>query len=76
MTSGKDIETDVSIAETGKGIQQIIRKAWEGEEAFSGVFYDEELKTEVIGYAVPVYREGQIIGALAATEEADALKNS
>ena len=74
VTSGKDIETDVSIAETGKGIQQIIRKAWEGEEAFSGVFYDEELKTEVIGYAVPVYREGQIIGALAATEEADALK--
>lgn len=74
VTSGRDIETDVSLKETGKGIQRIIRKAWEGEAAFSGVFYDEELKKEVIGYGVPVYREGQIIGALAATEEADALK--
>ena len=34
VTSGRDIETDVSLKETGKGIQRIIRKAWEGEAAF------------------------------------------
>ena len=51
-------------------------KPGKARRLFPAFFYDEELKTEVIGYAVPVYREGQIIGALAATEEADALKET
>lgn len=74
VTSGKDMETDIRLEDTSPQIQEIIKRAWKGEEAFYGISYDEELAKDVIGYAVPVYRSGEIIGALAATEEAASLK--
>ena len=73
VTSGEEIETDKHVEELNSHMQEIIEKAWSGEEAFSGIFYDEELEGDVIGYAVPVYRSGKIIGALASTEEASVL---
>ncbi len=73
VTRGKNMETDVSVEEISPQMQQIIYSAWEGEETFSGISYDENLEKQVVGYAVPVYRDGGIIGALVATEEADSL---
>lgn len=74
VTRGQDMETDVTLEEISPRIQEIVRSAWEGAEAFSGISYDEKLEKDVIGYAVPVYRNGEIIGALVATEAADSLR--
>ena len=74
VTRGKDMETDVTLEEISPCMQEIVRSAWEGAEAFSGISYDEKLEKDVIGYAVPVYRNGEIIGALVATEAADSLR--
>ena len=74
VTRGKDMETDVTLEEISPCMQEIVRSAWEGAEAFSGISYDEKMEKDVIGYAVPVYRNGEIIGALVATEAADSLR--
>lgn len=74
VTRGKSIEMDKKLEEVTPEMQEIIRKAWEGEDGFSGVIYDVELEKQVLGYAVPVYRGEEIIGALVATGEADSLK--
>lgn len=74
VTRGKDMETDVTLEEISPCMQEIVCSAWEGAEAFSGISYDEKLEKDVIGYAVPVYRNGEIIGALVATEAADSLR--
>ena len=74
VTRGKDMEIDVTLEEISPCMQEIVRSAWEGAEAFSGISYDEKLEKDVIGYAVPVYRKGEIIGALVATEAADSLR--
>ena len=74
VTRGKDMEIDVTLEEISPCMQEIVRSAWEGAEAFSGISYDEKLEKDVIGYAVPVYRNGEIIGALVATEAADSLR--
>lgn len=74
VTKGEDIETDIHIEDISSQTQEIIYTALEGKEAFFGVSYDEGLKKEVMGYAVPVYRSGEIIGALVATELTDSLK--
>ena len=68
------METDVTLEEISPCMQEIVCSAWEGAEAFSGISYDEKLEKDVIGYAVPVYRNGEIIGALVATEAADSLR--
>ena len=74
VTRGKDMEIDVTLEEISPCMQEIVRSAWEGAEAFSGISYDKKLEKDVIGYAVPVYRNGEIIGALVATEAADSLR--
>ena len=74
VTRGKDMEIDVTLEEISPCMQEIVRSAWEGAEAFSGISYDEKMEKDVIGYAVPVYRNGEIIGALVATEAADSLR--
>lgn len=74
VTRGKDMEIDVTLEEISPCMQEIVRSAWEGAEAFSEISYDEKLEKDVIGYAVPVYRNGEIIGALVATEAADSLR--
>ena len=59
VTRGKDMEIDVTLEEISPCMQEIVRSAWEGAEAFSGISYDEKLEKDVIGYAVPVYRTGK-----------------
>lgn len=70
---GKDesISLDVIPSEA----QTLVKRAWNGEEAFSKFYIDKEFKINVIAYAVPVYDDDVVIGALVATNEDSIYKN-
>lgn len=51
--------------------QRVVKEAWRGKETISDIFYDEQLEQKTIVFVVPVYHNGEIIGALGG---ADTLK--
>lgn len=49
--------------------QEAIRKAWEGEKSISEVYVEDG--RPILSFAVPVYREGNVWGAVTGLEELD-----
>lgn len=67
------IETGVSPDSLPDTFQETVAKAWNGESAVSDFYYDELLEDTIIAYAVPVYQNGKLTGALAASDSISTL---
>ncbi len=65
-----DSDSTYEFANRPAEAREAIRSAWEGETAVSQVY--EENGIQAITYAVPVYEDGGICGALTAIRELDA----
>ena len=68
-------EEFVELEAISKGAQELVKKAWNGEESFSKFYIDNQFQKNVIAYAVPVYEDDVVIGALVATNEDTVYKN-
>lgn len=64
-----------NINNLSKIIQESLNKSWQGENAISKFYYDEQLQEEVTVVSVPVYENNKIIGVLAAYDSVDELKD-
>ncbi|MGI5959149.1 MAG: bifunctional diguanylate cyclase/phosphodiesterase [Massiliimalia sp.] len=49
-------------------VQAVVEKAWQGEDAVSNMFDSKAAKQPRFVYSVPVYDQGNIVGALAASD--------
>ena len=70
VTFSENIE-EITFSKLHDEIKEIIRQAWNGEDGVSNIYYLDEIESSVISYAVPVYKDGEIIGSLAATKTID-----
>lgn len=68
VTLNSSIAQNVQAEETNPELYGVIEKAWNGESAISEVYYDDNLEEDFIAYAVPVRKDGAIIGTLVACE--------
>ena len=55
-------------------VQESLNKSWNGEEAVSKFYYDEQLQETVTVVSVPVYKNNKIIGVLAAYDSVNEFK--
>ncbi len=69
----RSVTMDVELGTLAEELQETVRKAWEGESSISQLFHEETLDDILYVYGVPVYRDGQIIGALTASHSASSL---
>ena len=69
------VSVGVELDTLAEELQDTVRKAWEGESAISQLFHEETLDDILYVYAVPVYRDGQVIGALTASHSASSLSD-
>lgn len=68
-TLNHSVELDIPVDTLPEVLQEIIQKAWDGEDAVSRIFYDETLQETVYAYSIPVYADnGQVAGALLASD--------
>lgn len=67
-TLNHSVETDLSVDTLPDMLQDIIRKAWAGEDTVSKIFYDENLGESVFAYSIPVYTNETVTGALVASD--------
>ncbi len=67
------VSVDVPLESLEEELQESVRKSWNGEAAVSQLFYEETLENTLYVYSVPVYRDGQVIGALTASHSTDSL---
>lgn len=73
VTINGPIEQDLKADQTAPAVYQLIKKAWQGETAVSGVYRDGPEKKEFIAYAVPVWKDDQVVGALTACDSVSVL---
>lgn len=71
VMANQSIEKDIHIENLNQNLQEIIKKAWQGESAVSKIYYDDMLQQKVFAYGVPVYKNEKIIGALLASTSTD-----
>lgn len=67
------VSVDVELSSLTQELQDTVRRAWEGEASISQLFYEESLDDILYVYGVPVYRDGQVIGALTASHSTSSL---
>ena len=67
-TMGREPIEDAALSDLTQEGQEGVRKALEGEPAVSRLFMSEVSNNRVFAYSVPVYREGQVVGALSASD--------
>lgn len=71
LTSQGDL-LSIQTAEETEAMQNAVQQALQGESQCSRAFYDPNLGLNTIGYATPVYDDGDIIGVLACSVSAEA----
>lgn len=67
-TMGREPIEDAALSDLTQEGQEGVRKALKGESAVSRLFMSEVSNNRVFAYSVPVYREGQVVGALSASD--------
>lgn len=68
VTLNGDIEQDIEATQTDPAVYQVIEAAWKGEVAVSEVYNDGSEHKGYIAYAVPVWKDEAVIGALTASQ--------
>ena len=74
VTANQNIERDLRVENLETYFQEVIEQAWQGESGVSKMYYDDSMKKQVLGYAVPVYDGDEIVGALCATDGVSAFQ--
>ena len=54
VTANQNIERDLRVENLETYFQEVIEQAWQGESGVSKMYYDDSMKKQVLGYAVPV----------------------
>ncbi len=70
-TLDQETQTDVSLSTLNEESKEVIKKAWKGESSVSKLFLSDISHERIFAYGVPVYEDGIIIGALAASDHVD-----
>lgn len=65
------LQTDVALQSLPDEAQEVIRQALAGESSISRLFKSEYADERVFLYAVPVYDEDRVVGALAASDHVE-----
>ena len=68
VTLNGDIEQDIEAAQTDPAVYRVIEAAWKGKVAVSEVYNDGSEHKGYIAYAVPVWKDEAVIGALTASQ--------
>ncbi len=68
VTTNGDIERNIKLEDINENIQKSIKEAWDGKTSISDVYYDDGIEQNVIAYAVPVKKDNQIEGVIAASQ--------
>lgn len=76
ISKANQIFQECTINDVQKEIQDAVLSAFQGKERVSDIFLGEITDKRVFVFSVPVYHNGKIIGALLASDEVDALRNS
>lgn len=71
VTINGAVEQELSAKDMNPNLYAILQESWNGENGISNVYYDTVLKEELIAYTVPVEQDGQVIGALSASDKVD-----
>lgn len=71
VTTNGDIERNIKLEDINENIQKSIKEAWDGKTSISDVYYDDGIEQNVIAYAVPVKKDNQIEGVIAASQSID-----
>ena len=70
-TFGTEFNSDYPLGSCNESIQVAVKKAFAGEQAISRFFVSEITDGQLYVYSVPIWYEGKIIGALAASSRLD-----
>ena len=68
VTVNGAMEENVKAEETESTFYESIQKAWDGKSVVSDVYHDSAADEDFIAYAVPVQKNGTVVGALTACE--------
>lgn len=68
VTVNGAMEENVKAEETDSTFYESIQKAWDGKNVVSDVYHDSAADEDFIAYAVPVQKNGTVVGALTACE--------
>lgn len=71
VTLGHDPSWNVNLSDLNDEIQRVVQKSFQGENGLSNLFVGDYTQEKVFLYSVPVYKENQIVGALAATDHVE-----
>lgn len=69
--TGQEVEENVPIERLNANARDVIYRSFQGEEAVSRLFDSMASSEKVFVYSVPVYVDGQIVGALSASDHID-----
>ena len=68
---GSDGEREVQVDELDERAADIVRNAWEGRSGISGIYDPADTEENMVAYAVPVYADDMVVGALTALAGTD-----
>ena len=64
------------LSEVQPELQKVVSAAFQGKESVSDAFFGDVSRKNVLVLSVPVYREGEIVGALAASDAVEVFSES
>lgn len=67
--TGAGVSTDIEYTALNKAVHPVVEKALQGEKSVSRLFYSEAMEERVFAYAVPVYINDELAGALMASDQ-------
>ena len=70
-TLEEPVRMNVHISELSPELQRVVEEAQQGIPSISDVYEDEETGENYLAFSVPVYKDGAIVGVLAASENLD-----
>ena len=68
-TLGIGVSADMDYHELNEVVHPVIEKAFAGEKSVSRLFQSDAVEGRVFAYAVPVYVDGTLVGALMASDQ-------
>lgn len=73
-TYGTESDPDFPLSSCSEDIQTVVNKSFVGEDGISNLFVSDVTEERIYVYSVPVWNDGEVIGALAASSRLDIFK--
>lgn len=75
-TQGADVKRGVALSSLNEEVQRVVNDALNGEKSISQAFDSRYASQKVFVCGIPVYRDGQVAGALLARDQIEAFTNT